>query len=74
METQTLTERTAAGDVKIIAVIKPDTEPLATTYRLSPEQATFFKKETGIDGDDDLRTHILAAQEKAYKVSDVMPF
>ena len=74
MDTQTLTGRTGAGDVKLTAVVKPDTEPLDAAYGLSPEQATFFKAQIGINNDDDLRTHILEVQESAYKVSKVMSF
>ena len=74
MEAQTLTGRVGAVDPKISAVINLDTEPLAAAYELSPEQTTFFKAETGIDDDDDLRTHILGVQEKAYKVSSAMSF
>ncbi|KAH0840326.1 hypothetical protein J3R83DRAFT_1342 [Lanmaoa asiatica] len=69
MDTQSLTGLAGAGDLKITAAAKPDTEPLAAAYELSPEQATFFKAETGIDDDDDLRTHILEVQEGAYKIS-----
>ena len=74
MHTQSLTGYPGAGDVKISAVLKPDTEPLTAAYRLSPEQATFFKGETGIHNDDKLRTHILEVQQRAYKVSEVMSF
>lgn len=71
METQTLTVHAGTGDLKVTAVILPDTEPLGAGYGLSPEQANFFKAETRIDDDDDLRAHILNVQEKAYRVSDV---
>ena len=74
MATQALTERTPAGDVKLIGVVIPDTEPLGTAYGPSPEQAAFFKAQTGIDDDDDLRNHILEVQEKAYQVRDVVSF
>jgi len=47
---------------------KPCTVPLAAAYGLSPEQASFFKAQTGIDDDDDLRSHILKVQEKAYEI------
>ena len=72
METQTLTGLAGAGDLKISAVVKPGAEALDAAYRLSPEQATFFKAQTGINDDDDLRTHILEVQESAYKVSVMM--
>lgn len=74
MDTQTLTGHAGAGDLNITAVLKPDTEPLAAVYGLSPQQATFFKAETGINDDDDLRTHILEVQERACKVSKVISF
>ncbi|KAG6373879.1 hypothetical protein JVT61DRAFT_6032 [Boletus reticuloceps] len=32
-----------------------DIVPLAAAYELSPEQATFFKAQTGVDDDDNLR-------------------
>ena len=72
---QSLTGYTEAGDLKVSAVVNPDTDPLAAGYPgLSPEQAAFFKGETGIDDDDDLRTHIIEVKERAYQVSDVMSF
>ena len=70
---QTLTGCAGAGDLKATVVVNPDTELLtAGYYGLSPEQATFFKAETGIDDEDNLRTHILKVQEKAFKVSGVI--
>ncbi|KAG8219067.1 hypothetical protein J3R82DRAFT_4824 [Butyriboletus roseoflavus] len=68
MDTQSLTGFAGAGDLKISAMVKPDTEPLDAAYALSPEQATFFKAQTGIDDDNDLRTHILEVQERAFKI------
>ncbi|KAF8555541.1 hypothetical protein OG21DRAFT_1521687 [Imleria badia] len=63
-----LTER-PIGDLKVTAAVQPATEPsLDAAYGLSPEQANFFKAETGIDDDDDLRTHILKVQRKAYEI------
>ncbi|KAG2153710.1 uncharacterized protein EDB93DRAFT_1239663 [Suillus bovinus] len=38
-------------------------------YSLSSEQAEFFKAQTGIDDDEDLKRHILEVQAKAYKVA-----
>ncbi|KAG2079285.1 hypothetical protein BDR04DRAFT_1086505 [Suillus decipiens] len=38
-------------------------------YNLSSKQAEFFKAQTGIDGDEDLKKHILEVQAKAYKVA-----
>jgi hypothetical protein len=37
-------------------------------YNLSPDEAAFFKKETGIDDDEALKRHILA---EAYNVRDL---
>lgn len=76
MDTQILTGHAGAGDLNITAVLKPDTDTqsLAAAYGLSARQATFFKAKTGIDDDDDLRTHILEVQERAYEVSKVMSF
>ncbi|KAG2361434.1 hypothetical protein BDR07DRAFT_1409788 [Suillus spraguei] len=38
-------------------------------YSLSPKQAEFFKAQTGINDDEDLKKHILEVQAKAYKVA-----
>ncbi|KAG1855885.1 hypothetical protein C8R48DRAFT_608723 [Suillus tomentosus] len=38
-------------------------------YSLSSEQAEFFKAQTDIDDDEDLKRHILEVQVKAYKAS-----
>ncbi|KDQ58877.1 hypothetical protein JAAARDRAFT_33617 [Jaapia argillacea MUCL 33604] len=40
----------------------------ASSYSLDEEESEFFKAETGIHDDEELRTHIVAVQEKAYKV------
>ena len=74
MDTQPLTGRAATGDLKVTVVERPVvTLPTpATRFGLSPEQATFFKAETGINDDNKLRTHILEVREEAYKVSDAM--
>jgi hypothetical protein len=37
-------------------------------YRITPEQAEFFKQQTGITDDGELKQHILAVQAEAYKV------
>jgi hypothetical protein len=37
-------------------------------YKITAEQAEFFKQQTGITDDDELKGHILAVQAKAYKV------
>lgn len=74
MHAQSLTGVSGAGDLKISTLVQPDTQPLDAAYALSPEQATFFKGEIGIDNDDDLRAHILKVQKKAYKVSAATSF
>ncbi|KIJ16055.1 hypothetical protein PAXINDRAFT_113814 [Paxillus involutus ATCC 200175] len=38
-------------------------------YEMTPEQSDFFKQQTGIIDDDELKRHILAVQEEAYKVA-----
>ena len=37
-------------------------------YALTEDEAAFFKVETGIQDDVQLKNHILAIQEEAYKV------
>lgn len=61
-----------AGDLKLTAVAKPDIPPLSVHYRLSPEQAAFFKAQTGIDDDEALKKHILEVHARAYKVTASM--
>ncbi|KAI6039680.1 hypothetical protein EDC04DRAFT_2568253 [Pisolithus marmoratus] len=53
------------GSVQIVDV--PPLDP--SLYSLTPNEAEFFKAATGINDDKMLRTHILMAQEKAYKVA-----
>lgn len=73
MGTQDLTGGAGARDMKVTAAVKPGTEPpLPAAYWLTLEQAAFFKAETGIDDDSELRSHIPRVQEKAYEVSYVM--
>ncbi|KAG1747262.1 uncharacterized protein EDB91DRAFT_1235983 [Suillus paluster] len=38
-------------------------------YSLSSEEAAFFKAQTGIDDDEDLKRHILEVQAKAYELA-----
>lgn len=59
------------GDLRVTAVAMPDMPPLSAKYGLSPEQTTFFKAQTGIDDDEELKNHILELQERAYKVTRV---
>jgi len=37
-------------------------------YNLSDEERAFFKQQTGIQDDDELKAHILQVQAEAYKV------
>ncbi|EIW85718.1 hypothetical protein CONPUDRAFT_48616 [Coniophora puteana RWD-64-598 SS2] len=37
-------------------------------YNLKPDESAFFKAQTGIANDDELKKHIVAIQKKAYKV------
>ena len=52
-------------------------KPLASTwsldgteklYKLNEEQLSFFKTATGIEGEDELKAHVIAVQHEAYKV------
>ncbi|KAF9219079.1 hypothetical protein BS17DRAFT_437260 [Gyrodon lividus] len=38
-------------------------------YKITPAQAAFFKSQTGITDDEELKQHILEVQEAAYKVA-----
>ena len=74
-DTKTLTGSARAGDIKVGAVIgKPDTMTLRIVYGLSPKQVIFFTTETGINNDNDLKTHILEVQKRACQVGVVMLF
>ncbi|KAG2367878.1 hypothetical protein BDR07DRAFT_1392400 [Suillus spraguei] len=55
------------GDVTVHTASVPGVD--ASLYKLSPAQAAFFKTQTGIDNDEDLKRHILEVQAKAYKVA-----
>ena len=39
-------------------------------YDLTDEECSFFKQQTGIQDDDELKAHIVQVQAKAYKVCD----
>ncbi|KAL4071856.1 hypothetical protein J3A83DRAFT_4371831 [Scleroderma citrinum] len=52
-----------------IIYVHEDAAPDPSLYYLSPDEATFFKATTGINDDEELKAHILMAQEKAYKVA-----
>jgi hypothetical protein len=55
------------GDITFQAALVPTVD--TGLYNLSPAQAAFFKTQTGIDDDEDLKRHILEVQAKAYKAS-----
>ena len=38
-------------------------------YRPTPEEIAFYKSQTGIQGDEELKEHILAVQKEAWDVS-----
>ena len=42
-------------------------------YDLTDEERTFFKQQTGIQDDEELKTHILQVQVEAYKVCRLVP-
>ena len=42
-------------------------------YDLTDEERSFFKQQTGIQDDDELKAHILQVQAEAYKVCDREP-
>ena len=49
--------------------LRSSREPLdPSLYDLTLEALQFFKLETGIIDDEELKKHILAVQERAYKV------
>ncbi|KAI9569264.1 hypothetical protein HD554DRAFT_2092421 [Boletus coccyginus] len=57
-----------AGDLKVTTFATSDIPPLSVGYRLSPEQTSFFKEQTGIDDDEALKNHILGVKERASKI------
>ncbi|KAG1880093.1 hypothetical protein F4604DRAFT_517966 [Suillus subluteus] len=57
---------TVLGDVTFQTAPMPKLDP--NLYRLSSEEAAFFKAQIGIDDDEDLKRHILEVQAKAYKI------
>ncbi|KAG2055200.1 hypothetical protein BDR06DRAFT_1020442 [Suillus hirtellus] len=58
---------TLLGDVTFRMASAPTVD--TSLYSLSSEQAEFFKAQTGINDDEDLKRHILEVQAKAYKVA-----
>lgn len=57
---------TTFGDIRFHAASVPTVD--TSLYNLSPAQAAFFKTQTGINDDEDLKRHILEVQAKAYKI------
>ncbi|KAF9223014.1 hypothetical protein BS17DRAFT_782144 [Gyrodon lividus] len=55
------------GDISV----NPDNVPTLQEqyYKITPEQAEFFKQQTGITDNEELKRHILAVQTEAYKVA-----
>ena len=50
-------------------VVKEDALPLDDSFfYLSQEEQEFFKDQTGIATDEELKAHILIIQKKSYKV------
>jgi len=40
-----------------------------TLFEIRPEDSIFFKEQTGIHDDEELKTHIINVQRKAYEVA-----
>jgi hypothetical protein len=57
------------GDITFQTPSKPIVALDTSLYSLSTEEAAFFKAQTGIDDDEDLKKHILDVQAKAYEAS-----
>jgi len=55
------------GDVVYPAATIPPADP--SLYCVTPDEAVFFKTQTGIDDDEDLKRHVLEVQAKAYEAS-----
>ena len=41
-------------------------------YDLTEEERTFFKQQTGIQSDDELKTHLFRVQAEAYEVCCIL--
>ncbi|KAG0706783.1 hypothetical protein DFH29DRAFT_845588 [Suillus ampliporus] len=70
MEDATEDSTILLGDLTFHSVLIPNAN--ASLYRLSSEEAAFFKAQVGIDNDEDLKRHILEVQAKAYKAKDLV--
>jgi hypothetical protein len=57
------------GDITFQTASTPIIAIDTSLYSLSSEQAAFFKAQTGIDDDEELKRHILEMQAKAYEAS-----
>jgi hypothetical protein len=57
------------GDITFQTPSTPIIAVDTSLYSLSSEEAAFFKAQTNIDDDEDLKRHILEVQAKAYKAS-----
>lgn len=53
--------------------LSPDMALDERLYDLTDEECSFFKQQTGIQDDDELKAHIVQVQAKAYKVCDCEP-
>jgi hypothetical protein len=59
--------KTSLGDVTLHTASIPALD--TSLYSLTSKEAAFFKTQTGIYDDDQLKAHILEVQAKAYKAS-----
>jgi hypothetical protein len=50
--------------------LRPKLEP--SLYNPQDDELLFFRKLTGIEDENELKSHILTVQAKAYEVSDVL--
>jgi hypothetical protein len=48
--------------------LTPDMALDERLYDLTEEERTFFKEQTGIQGDDELKAHLFQVQAEAYEV------
>lgn len=48
--------------------LTPDMALDERLYDLTEEERTFFKQQTGIQGDDELKAHLIQVQAEAYEV------
>ena len=55
-------------DGKALGHAAYNTQPLNVTFNLKPEELEFYKTQTGITDDEELKEHVLAVQKEAYAV------